>query len=108
MRTLLTRVLTASVLLLGLSGCLHSAGDLCYVNLGASRSQVIQSLGAPASASASKNVEIFRYELLTAQSNTGNSENAAAKVESYFVRIIDGTVESYGKWSDLPPAPPQK
>ena len=102
MRSMLTRVLAVCALLLGLSGCLHSAGDLCYVRLGASRQEVIQSLGQPASASASKNVEIYRYELLTAQSNSSNTANAAAQVESYFVRIVDGSVDSYGKWDELP------
>jgi hypothetical protein len=102
MRSIWARVLGVCVMLLGFGGCVHSAGDLCYIRPGANRQEVINALGPPASAAASKNTELFRYELLTAQSNNNSSGNAVAQVESYFVRIIDGSVESYGKWSDLP------
>ena len=100
MRSIWARVLAVCVLLLGLAGC-HSGGDLYYIRPGATRAEVYKALGLPASSSASNNVELLRYELLTAQANKGGGD-AAAQVESYYIRIIDGTVESYGKWSDLP------
>ena len=101
MRSIRARVLFVCVLALGFGGC-HSGGDLYYIRPGVSREEVVKALGLPASAAASKNVEIMRYELLTAQSNKGNAGDAAAQVESYYVRLVDGTVESYGKWGDMP------
>ena len=81
----------AGLLFAGLTGCSlqPSAGDLGRISPGASKSEVLQYLGTPSYAAGKGQVEMLYYDLAT-QNGPGE----------FFVRIVGGSVESYGKLSE--------
>lgn len=86
------------ILLLCLStfGCATVGSNLKSVSLGMSKEEVIKVLGNPTSVSAKDNVEYLRY------CQTGIAKNSVwADSSEYFVRMVDGKVESYGKMGDF-------
>ncbi len=66
------------------------------VSLGMTKQEVINKLGSPYSVSAKDNIEYLRY-----QSYQGLVHNEYSKIEDYYVRLINGKVESYGKVGDF-------
>ena len=85
-------------LVLVFSGC-ATIPNLNSVSLGMTKSEVIKILGNPQSVSARDNTEYLKYSCLgafwfsTVQCNSFNHE--------YFVRLVNGKVESYGKVGDF-------
>ena len=84
-----------------LVGC-ATAPNLNSISLGMSKQEVIKSLGNPYSVSAKNNTEYLKYNCIggaflmtTAECDPriGNGE--------YFVRLVNGKVESYGKVGDF-------
>ena len=88
----LWNVSVAGLLFVILSGCSlrQSAGELGRISPGSSKSDVLSALGTPSFASGKERVETLYYDLVTADGTT----------DRFFVRIISGTVDSYGKLED--------
>ncbi len=82
------------LLCLGLLGC-ATASNLNNVSLGMSKSDVVKALGSPSSVSAKDNVEYLQYS--SYKPFTSPSEWHS----NYFVRLVNGKVESYGKVGDF-------
>ncbi len=80
---------------LAITGC-TTAAKLNEINIGMSKQQVMQILGAPSSTSATKGVEYMRYNFYR---NTAGFAGRSHK--NYFVKIINGVVESYGQIGDF-------
>lgn len=67
------------------------ARNMNKVSVGMSKDQVLSTLGQPTSTSAQHGVEYMKYDLY----------NSVYMLETHYVRIIDGKVESYGKMGDF-------
>jgi outer membrane protein assembly factor BamE (lipoprotein component of BamABCDE complex) len=65
-----------------------------YISIGMTKQQAVELLGPPMSTSAKNNVEYLRYRM----KEDGDKPGAR---QEYFVRIIDGKVESYGRMGDF-------
>ncbi len=92
-------LLVAVGLSLAFAGCYipPSAGDLARVNIGMSKSAVTSCLGQPCYATGEGKTEVYHYRFVEGGRPFG-------KTSGYYVRIVDGQVESYGK----EPAEPAK
>jgi len=56
------------------------------------KQEVVSVLGEPESTAASgRGVEILRYHLFNPNANRN-------RLEEYFVRLVNGRVDSYGRW----------
>lgn len=76
-----------------LIGCVGvSMHKINKINLGMTKQEVIAVMGQPISTSAQGDTEYLRYRLF---------EPATAWSFIYFVRLIDGKVESYGQVGDF-------
>lgn len=71
---------------------------MMHISLGMSKAEVINILGTPDSVSANKGVEYLSYTLRTETSFTRNTWGYQS---NYFVRLVDGKVESYGRVGDF-------
>lgn len=73
-----------------------NAHKLGLISLGMTKQEVIKSLGRPNSISAQKSVEYLHYNFYDTY------EHAFYGItKEYYVRIIDGKVESFGKIGDF-------
>lgn len=92
MSSCLKALLVAGGLLLVLTGCYipPSAGDLAKINIGMTKSSVTSHLGQPAYATGDGKTEVYHYRFVEGGRPFG-------KTSGYYVRIVDGQVESYGK-----------
>ena len=70
-----------------LFGCAGSSKKMNLLSLGMTKQQVIEAIGEPTSTSASRNTEYLHYRL------TADGFYS----DSYYVRFLDGKVESYGR-----------
>ena len=75
-------------------GC-ATASKTNGLNLGMTRAQVLAVMGQPASTAADSDVEVLRYKL----SATGH-DAFHHRTEEYFVRLVSGKVERFGKAGD--------
>jgi hypothetical protein len=91
----INKLLLAVLLGSFLSGC-ATAYKMNNISLGMTKPEVIKKLGRPASTSAQSGVEYMNYKL----SETGDDEFLGTYTP-YFVRIVDGKVESYGRMGDF-------
>ena len=83
------------VIFLLLSGCATS-GKMNLVSIGMTKAQVIEALGPPVSTSAADGVEFMNYRL------SETDDDALMGVTTpYFVRIVDGKVNAYGRHGDF-------
>jgi hypothetical protein len=69
-----------------------TANSINHISLGMSKAQVINEMGNPVSISAKGSVEYLNYSLY---------EEAISNPTPYFIRIIGGKVESYGRKGDF-------
>ena len=77
------------ILVVFLAGCATTPEKMNRLSVGMTKSEVLDAMGKPSStASPGKGVETLRYREFYA--NT-----------TYFVRLIDGMVDSYGEMSDF-------
>jgi hypothetical protein len=82
----------ALVLTVLLGGCL-TADKLNNVHVGMTKGDVIALLGNPNSTSAQANIEYLTYYL---EAETGDGRD-----QPYLVRLVDGKVESFGRFAQL-------
>ena len=75
-------------------GC-ATASKTNGLRLGMTRAQVLAVMGQPASTAADNDVEVLRYKL----SATGH-DAFHHRTEEYFVRLVSGKVERFGKAGD--------
>lgn len=86
---------SAIVLCLLLAGCATS-GKINRVQLGMTKQQVIQTMGQPVSVSAQAGSEYLNYKL------SETSDDAFVGVTTpYYVRLINGKVDSFGRTGDF-------
>ena len=86
-------LLLATVLVF--SGC-ATAPKMNYLSVGMTKQEVFSILGQPSSTAAPGNgVEVLRYELATRDAYYNLVPN------EYFVKLINGRVDSYGKMGDF-------
>ncbi|HEX3730499.1 MAG TPA: SHOCT domain-containing protein [Opitutaceae bacterium] len=78
-----------------IAGCVSSS-RLNDMHIGMTKDQVIGLLGTPDSTSAQANVEYLTYYL---EINTSNGP--LNRDQPYFVRLVDGKVESFGRYNTL-------
>lgn len=73
-------------------------GQLSRISIDMPKTEVIRQIGEPFAVDARNNIELFTYR---------DAQNVGGLFDDYFVRFIDGKVESFGRLNiDLPP--PQK
>ena len=86
---------TALVLLLAtlFAGCTMTADKLNNIKIGMTKDQVIAILGTPDSTSAQANIEYLTYYLV--------SDTSYGRDLPYSVRLVDGKVESFGRFAQL-------
>lgn len=92
MQSLIVPVILAIVLL---AGC-ATAHKMNQVSLGMTKQQVVQALGPPISTSAKPGVEYLNYRF--SETDIDERQNVTTP---YFIRIVDGKVESYGRLGDF-------
>lgn len=93
------KILFSSLVLvagLALAGC-ATAEKLNDVRIGMTKDQVVSLLGTPDSTSAQANVEYLTYYLIA--DPTG--DNRYDRDQPYMIRLVDGKVESFGRYSQL-------
>ncbi|MBF0120595.1 MAG: hypothetical protein HQK79_17340 [Desulfobacterales bacterium] len=71
-------------------GCVTTAQDLNKINIDMPKQEVIKILGTPSSVSANKELEYLLYYL-----------PGIGGANQYFVKIIEGKVESFGRVGDF-------
>ena len=74
-----------------LLGCAESFQRMNNLKIGMTKQEVIEVIGTPNSTSATKNVEYLKYRISTGLFYT----------DEYYVRLLDGKVESYGQKGDF-------
>ena len=82
----LYRIIVIFIAVVFLFGCAGSAKKMNQLNLGMTKQEVIEAIGEPTSTSANRNTEYLHYRL------TADGFYS----DSYYVRLLDGKVESYG------------
>lgn len=87
-----TGILVASALF---SGCASTSKKLNEVALGQTKDEVIALLGQPHTTTAQGGVEYLTYNLI----NKG-----AGDLREYTVKLVHGTVDSFGERADFGPA----
>jgi outer membrane protein assembly factor BamE (lipoprotein component of BamABCDE complex) len=87
--------IVAILVLMTLWGC-ATAYKMNKVGLGMTKQEVIQAIGKPVSVSAQGNAEFLHYKL------SETSDDAFyGWTRPYYVRLVDGKVESYGRMGDF-------
>jgi len=81
-----------------LLGCapLPTANKINLISLGMTKAKVIEVMGAPVSTAATANVEYLKYNLTETQRDAYSNY-----FTEYFVRIVDGKVNAYGRRGDF-------
>ena len=86
------RIVVAIAILVLFTGCVTWVSSMNQVSDGMTKKDVISILGNPVStASPGYGVEILRYRL----------DHAFVGWEEYYVKLVDGKVDSYGKMGDF-------
>ena len=90
-----TRIQFLSLILVGaiLSGCTASSDRLNDIRIGMTMDQVLSILGKSDSTSAQANVVYLTYYL--------DAPNLSGREQPYMVRLVDGKVESFGRFRQL-------
>ena len=81
-----------------LAACTTSSESMTDLSIGMSKSEVIKLMGKPDSVSATNGIEYLTYTLRTETSFTRNTWGYQGQ---YFVRLVNGRVDSYGKVGDF-------
>jgi Short C-terminal domain/SmpA / OmlA family len=87
------KIISLTIFLVGLFAGCATADKLNDVHIGMTKDQIIGMLGKPDSTSAQGNIEYMTYYLAN-DSNYGRDR-------PYSVRIVDGKVESFGRFMQL-------
>lgn len=89
------KAIFAILVLMILFGC-ATAYKMNKVVLGMTKTEVIQALGKPVSVSAQGKSEYLNYKL-----SETSDDAACGWATPYYVRLVDGKVESYGRMGDF-------
>lgn len=81
-----------------LVGCTTSSETMTELSMGMTKSEVFKLMGKPDSISATNGTEYLTYTLRTETSFTRNTFGYQGQ---YFVRLVNGRVDSYGKVGDF-------
>ena len=92
-------LLTIMLLLVSLLSACTSSGKINTISVGMTKKQVIEAMGDPDSVSAQNGAEYLSYFLCYSNCAALIMENRGR--DWYYVRLINGTVESYGKKGDF-------
>jgi len=84
-------------LALVISGCTGTSAKLNDISLGMSKADVISAIGRPDSVSAQGNTEYLVYHWASPKQIIADENN----LDRYFVRLVNGKVESYGEQGDF-------
>jgi hypothetical protein len=87
-------VIFLSVLLVG---CTGTTAKLNKVSIGMTKSEVVRQIGRPDSVSAKGSAEYLIYYWATPKQIFADENN----LPEYYIRLVDGKVESYGKMGDF-------
>lgn len=87
-------ILLAAIILI-IAGC-ATAGKITSVQLGMTKEQVIAVMGKPVSISAQGNSEYLNYKL-----SETDDDAFMGWTRPYYVRLINGRVESFGRTGDF-------
>jgi len=90
--------LPLSLLLVLAAGCLAPSSNINRVSLGMTKEQVIKAAGNPVSITGQGNVEILNYRLMETWRERRHGT-------AYFVRLVDGKVQAYGRNGDFGSSP---
>jgi len=91
-----------AVLIAGLVvGCATSSKNLNKVRVGMTKAEVIQILGQPESTRANRAVEFLIYSLSERIARPGEAPAPVQILGKYFVKFVDGHVESFGHLGDF-------
>lgn len=85
------RMIVLGLLFVLVVGCAASAQKINRLNVGMTKADVIDVMGAPDYTSGREGVEILSYRL-----NAGRFYS-----DTFYVRIIDGKVERFGRQGDF-------
>lgn len=86
----------AFLLMMTSIGCATTANRLNKISIGMTKPEVIDLLGDPVSVSATNSVEYLNYQFTETRNDI-----IYKREHPYFVRIVSGKVESYGKLGDF-------
>jgi hypothetical protein len=81
--------------------CATSSNRLNNLSVGMSKAEVVQILGTPESTSATRGVEFLTYSLRERIARPDEASVPVSILGKYFVKLVDGTVESYGRLGDF-------
>ena len=84
------------VLLVGVWNCATTSGVINNIQIGMNKQQVMGIMGSPSSTSAKDGTEYLEYLLSTTPDDVMYGTRKA-----YFVRLVNGKVDSYGKVGDF-------
>jgi hypothetical protein len=87
----LYRIIIIFIAVFFLFGCAGSSKKMNQLKLGMTKQEVIDAIGEPASTSAKRNTVYLNYNL-----SAGGFYS-----DAYYVRLLDGKVDAYGKAGDF-------
>ena len=88
-----------SILFVCLCGCIPPSSNMNMISLGLSKQQVIEILGEPVSTTATYTNEYLNYAF--AEGCRVSIPTVRCPLSPYFVRIINGKVDAYGRSGDF-------
>ena len=98
------KLIVLLVISLAIVGCAPKAHEMSRhignTSLGMTKQQVISVMGQPYSVSAKGRTEYMSYRLCTEEGNLMNDYHCR-NWRDYFVRLVNGRVESYGRTGDF-------
>jgi Prokaryotic membrane lipoprotein lipid attachment site len=86
-RDSMRRYISLFGLALVLASCAITGGRMNQISAGMSKAEVIHTLGTPRSSGGRDKIEVLHYR----------DDNGFWLYDYYFVRLVDGKVESYGQ-----------
>ena len=84
-----------------IAGCATSSKNMNRLRIGMSKAEVIHILDSPESTRASQEVEFLIFNLMERIAQPGEAIAPIPINNKYFVKLIDGKVESYGRIGDF-------
>jgi len=84
-----------------LAGCATSSQVINKVKLGMTKAEVIEIMGQPKSTRANREAEYLVYKLREGITKPFTTLGPVSIEEEYFVKLVDGRVESYGRVGDF-------
>lgn len=100
MTRLLFAIVVAAIVTMG---CAATAHKMNSVSIGMTKQEVISVLGLPASTSAKEGMEYLNYQF------SETVRDASTGITSpYFVRLVNGKVDSYGRLGDFDSTKPSE